>query len=364
MSPASTIRPRPHEAEPDPGPVASLPSRTQGDERHRGDQEGWPEISGYQILEELGRGGMGVVYLARHQALNRLVAVKMILAGEQASPHQLVRFRAEGEIVARLRHPNIVQIFEFGWHGRQPYFVLEHVEGGNLEQWLAGRPMPPHHAAELIETLARASHYAHEQGVVHRDLKPANVLLAPDRVGDGRAHKPEVTAAEPSPRLVPKITDFGLAKPLGTDWRLTQSGVAAGTPSYMAPEQVRAGTGAIGPQTDVYALGAILYELLTGRPPFLSASTAETMQQILTDEPLPPSHLQPTLPGDLVTVCLKCLEKEPRRRYADASELADDLRRWRNRADPGPTDRPLRATGPLVSAPAGAGGHGRGPVPR
>ena len=162
-SPASTLRPWPLEAEPDPGPLASLPSRTPGDGRHRGDPEGWPEIAGYQILGELGRGGMGVVYLARHQALNRLVAVKMILAGEQASPHQLVRFRAEGEIVASLRHPNIVQIFEFGWHGRQPYFVLEYVEGGNLEQWLAGRPMPPRQAAELVETLARASHYAHEQ---------------------------------------------------------------------------------------------------------------------------------------------------------------------------------------------------------
>src|SRR5262249_46943310 len=178
---------------------------------------------------------MGVVYLARHQVLNRLVAVKMILAGEQASPEQLVRFRVEGEIVARMRHPNIVQIYEFGTSGRQPYFVLEYVEGGNLEQQLTGRPLPPLHAAERVETIARAGHYAHQRGVIHRDLKPANILLAPDPEGVTLTPRADARTAGEPPRWVPKITDFGLARPLEAGWKLTQTGVMAGKRSYMAP---------------------------------------------------------------------------------------------------------------------------------
>jgi serine/threonine protein kinase len=217
-------------------------------------------VPGYEIMGELGRGGMGVVFKARQVRLERLVALKMIKAGAGAGPEQVARFRAEAEAVARLQHPNIVQIHEVGEHRGHPFFSLEFVEGGSLAQRIAGAPFAARAAAELVETLARAVHFAHERGIIHRDLKPSNVLLTPDGA--------------------PKITDFGLAKQLGDDAGQTLSGVILGTPSYMAPEQAGGRNQEIGPATDVYALGAILYELLTGRPPFRASSALDTLEQV------------------------------------------------------------------------------------
>ncbi len=265
-------------------------------------------VPGYEILEELGRGGMGVVFKARQLKLNRLVAIKMILAGDYADETALVRFLAEAEAVARLQHPDIVQLFESSQHDGMPYFTLEYVPGGSLARKIGGVPLPPRQAARLLERLARATHHAHEHGIVHRDLKPANVLLAEDGS--------------------PKITDFGLAKRLEAGEGLTATGAVMGTPAYMAPEQARGLGKHVGPAADTYALGAILYECLTGRPPFQAPTSAETMMQVLGADPLPPHRLQPGLPRDLETVCLKCLAKDPKQRYASAGELADDLRRF------------------------------------
>jgi serine/threonine protein kinase len=267
-----------------------------------------PAIPGYEILGVLGRGGMGVVYKARHLKLQRLVALKMILAGGHASGEQLSRFRTEAEAVARLQHPNVVQIHEVGELDGLPFFSLEFVEGGSLADRLDGTPWLPRQAAQLVETLARAVHVAHQNGIVHRDLKPANVLLTVDGV--------------------PKITDFGLAKKLDATAGPTGTGDVMGTPSYMAPEQAGQHSQPIGPATDVYALGTILYELLTGRPPFKGATPVDTVFQVVHEEPVPPRRLQPKLPRDLETVCLKCLQKEPHKRYASAEALADDLRRF------------------------------------
>jgi WD40 repeat protein len=267
-----------------------------------------PAIPGYAVLGELGRGGMGVVYKARHLGLDRVVALKMIRTGVHADAEQRGRFQAEAEAAARLQHPNIVQVFEVGEAGRdQPYFSLEYVEGGSLLAQLGQAPQDPRRAAALAATLAGAIDCAHQHGVVHRDLKPANVLLARDGT--------------------PKITDFGLAKRL-EDPGLTQSGAVLGTPSYMAPEQADGRTREVGPLSDVYALGAILYEMLTGRPPFRAASVLDTLDQVRYQEPVAPRRLQPGVPRDLETVCLKCLEKDPRKRYAGAGDLADDLRRF------------------------------------
>jgi serine/threonine protein kinase/tetratricopeptide (TPR) repeat protein len=288
-------------------------------------------VPGYEILGVLGRGGMGVVYRARQTGLNRLVALKMIRAGDLASREQVARFRAEAEAVARLRHPNIVQIYEIGACEGRPYFSLEYVDGGSLAQHLDGAPQAPDQAARLLETLARATHYAHGQGIVHRDLKPANILLT----GNGeRGTGNEDRTSSSSFRVprssfpVPKITDFGLAKDLDADSLQTRSGHVVGTPSYMAPEQTSRKRGTIGPHTDVYALGAILYELLTGRPPFKGETAVDTLWLVVAEEPVLPSQLQPRVPRDLETICLKCLRKEPARRYAGAEELADDLRRF------------------------------------
>ncbi len=274
----------------------------------------WPAPRGYEILGKLGRGGMGVVYRARQRNAHRLVALKMILADADAAPEVLARFRTEIEAVARLQHPNIVQIHEVGEHDGRPYFSMEFADDGSLAQKLAGIPVPFRRAAELLETLARAIHYSHERGVLHRDLTPSNVLL----MADG----------------TPKVTDFGLAKILlgelgvSTPRGQTQSGAILGTPSYMPPEQAAGRSKEIGPAGDVYALGAILYEMLTGRPPFRAESPLETLRQVLSTEPVPPSRLQPGLPRDLVTVCLKCLAKEPLKRYASALSLAEDLHRF------------------------------------
>jgi tetratricopeptide (TPR) repeat protein/predicted Ser/Thr protein kinase len=265
-------------------------------------------LPGYENLRELGRGGMGVVYQARQTSLNRLVALKMILAGGHASGEQRARFRTEAEVVARLQHPNVVQVHEVGEHDGLPFLCLELVDGGSLASRLDGTPWPPRQAAQLVETLAQAVHAAHRRGIVHRDLKPANVLLT----GDG----------------VPKITDFGLAKMLDASAGPTNTGAVLGTPSYMAPEQTAQYGHPIGPATDVYALGAVLYELLTGRPPFKGETPLATVAQVMADEPVPPRSLQPGVPRDLETACLKCLQKEPARRYASALDLADDLRHF------------------------------------
>ncbi len=290
-------------------------------------------VPGYEVLEELGRGGMGVVYKARHTALKRLVALKMILDVGLARQEARARFTAEAEAIARLRHPNIVQIYEVSTHEGRPFFSLEYADGGSLAKQLDGTPQPPHVAAELVETLARAMHAAHQAGVIHRDLKPANVLL---QVVDSRsqiADSPETIAAQKSAifnlqSAIPKISDFGLAKQLDDASGQTQTGDIMGTPSYMAPEQAAGDLRAIGPATDVYALGAILYEMLTGRPPFKAATPLDTLEQVRQAEPVPPRALQPKTPRDLETICLKCLQKERGRRYLGAEALAEDLRRF------------------------------------
>jgi hypothetical protein len=265
-------------------------------------------VPGYEIIHELGRGGMGVVYQARQLKLNRPVALKMILAGSHAGAADLARFGTETEAIARLQHPNIVQVYEVGEHEGKPYFSMEFCGGGSLEKKINGTPLPAGEAAGLVEALARAMQAAHEQHVIHRDLKPANVLLAEDGA--------------------PKITDFGLAKKLD-EASQTATGAVMGTPSYMAPEQAGGMSGAIGPPCDIYALGAILYECLTGRPPFKAATPLDTILQVISDEPVPPTQLQSKTPRDLETICLKCLQKEPHRRYESAAALADDLRQFR-----------------------------------
>jgi hypothetical protein len=251
---------------------------------------------------------MGVVFRARHLRLNRLVALKMLLDSAYCEPRERERFQREAEAVAGLRHENIVRVYDVGDHEGRPYFTMEYVEGGSLAQKLAGAPLPTRPAAQLVATLAEAMQVAHQGGVVHRDLKPANVLLTTD----GTA----------------KISDFGLARRMAGETALTQSGVPLGTPSYMAPEQARGQTRAIGPAVDVYALGAILYELLTGRPPFQGETSAETLLQVIQQEPVPPVRLNPRVPRGLETICLKCLHKEPGWRYSSARELADDLGRF------------------------------------
>jgi WD40 repeat protein/tRNA A-37 threonylcarbamoyl transferase component Bud32 len=283
-------------------------------------------VAGYEILDVLGRGAMGVVYKARQLSLHRDVALKMVLADSHTSPEHRARFLAEARAIATLQHPNIVQIYEVGEQDALPFFSMEIVDGGSLDLKIRGAPLPAREAALLLEKLARAMHYAHQHGVVHRDLKPDNVLLT----AEGE----------------PKITDFGVAKklhgdPYATGARFaTRPGVPIGTPSYMAPEQATGQGKLIGPLSDVYSLGVILYELLIGRPPFLAETVIETLRLVVTQEPLSPLRLQPRLPSDLVTICLKCLRKEPAKRYGSAGELAEDLRRFLDK-------KPIRA------APAG-----------
>jgi eukaryotic-like serine/threonine-protein kinase len=267
-----------------------------------------PRIPGYEVEAVLGHGGMGIVYKVRDLRLHRCVALKMLLAGAYAGAEEKGRFSREAEALARLRHANIVQVHDVGDLDGRPYFMMEFVEGGSLSQHLAGMPQPARAAAALVATLAEAVQMAHQSGIVHRDLKPANILLTADGT--------------------PKITDFGLARPMEGGSGLTLSGIPMGTPSYMAPEQAQGQRDAIGPATDVYALGGILYEMLTGRPPFRAETAAATLQQMLAEEPLPPSRLNSRVPHDLETICLKCLRKEPQQRYASAAELAEDLRRF------------------------------------
>jgi len=303
-----------------------------------------PQVPGYEILGELGRGGMGVVYKARQLKLNRVVALKMIRAGGESEPKDLARFREEAEAVARLQHPNIVQVYDVGESAGRPYFAMEFVNGGSLVQHLHGDPQPIFAAARLVETLAQAVDAVHRQGVVHRDLKPANVLLQQVAATEPATAPSGSSARLPATAFVPKITDFGLAKRLDQQSLSSGShiGEVIGTPSYMAPEQASGKTAPVGAAADVYALGTILYEMLTGRPPFKGATTLDTIVQVLHEEPIRPSRFRAKVPRDLETICLKCLEKEPARRYASALDLAEDLRRFRRGS-------PIRArpVGPL-----------------
>jgi len=294
-----------------------------------------PAIPGYEILAELGRGGMAVVYRARQVRLNRDVAIKMVLAGRRAGPELFDRFRREAMAMARLKHPNVVQIYDVGEHAGVPYLSMELVEGGSLKDYLGGTPHPPAAAAALVETLARAIHVAHLAGTVHRDLKPANILIAGRGVGgtrDGNGGSTAHGSTPPPPArhaaLVPKISDFGLATDRDSDDDLTSTGDLLGTPQYMAPEQAQGRRSHVGPATDIHALGVILYEMLTGRRPFEAEDKPTTLVMVSFEDPVPPRRLRPSLPRDLETICLKCLHKSPHRRYADAHELAEDLRRF------------------------------------
>jgi serine/threonine protein kinase len=286
-------------------------------------------VPGYEIIGEIGRGGMGVVYKARQTSLNRMVALKMVRAGGQADDGHHDRFRAEAEVVARLAHPHIVQIHEIGEHAGRPYLALELVPGNTLASKIAGTPQPLRAAAHMVELLARAVHFAHQCGVVHRDLKPSNVLLAPPL--DGGSAVSDADAAQVAALYgVPKITDFGLARRMEDQSQNTCSGEILGTPSYMAPEQASGRGFAAGPAADIWALGTTLYDMLTGRPPFKGSTAVETINQVVGEDPVPPGRLRPRLPRDLELICLKCLEKDPHRRYDSAAELADDLRRHLN----------------------------------
>ena len=274
----------------------------------------------YELLEEIARGGMGIVYRARQISLNRLVAVKLLLSGPLASSTDLQRFRAEAEAAANLQHPNIVAIHEVGEHAGQPFFSMDYVEGACLSELVREHPLPAPRAAGYVKMIAEAIQYAHERGVLHRDLKPSNVLI--DHAGQ------------------PRIIDFGLAKRLSPEPPfssihdpLTTTGQVLGSPNFIPPEQAAGKRGAVGRRSDIYSLGAILYHLLTARPPFVAATAHEVVDQVLNTEPVGPRSLNPSVPRDLETICLKCLEKEPLRRYRSAQELADELGRFL-RGDP------------------------------
>jgi WD40 repeat protein/serine/threonine protein kinase len=285
----------------------------------------------YRVLRELGRGGMSAVYLARQTSPERLVALKVIHGGAHADPERRARLRAEADAIARLNHPNIVTIYEVGEYQGLPYLALEYVPGASLAEHVRGTPQPPRDAAALVETLAGAMHAAHKAGVIHRDLKPANILLHKDEGGRMKDETRNEDSSSPfilhpSSFILPKISDFGLAKQAKAE--LTATGAVLGTPNYMAPEQAAGDSAAVGPAADVWALGAILYELLTGQPPFRGVSVLQTLEQVRHQEPVSPRLLQPGVPRDLETVCLKCLEKDPARRYASAAALAEDLGRF------------------------------------
>lgn len=309
-------------------------------------------IPGYEMVKELGRGGMGVVYLARQQSLNRLVALKMILSGQHASEIDLARFKTEAEAVAQLQHPHIVQVIETGDHQGTPWFSMEFVAGGSLERRLQGRPLPPREAARITSMLCEAVGHAHSRGVLHRDLKPGNILVheveshstmsdstqKPGRLA-GKGNTVVLDSINESPvgsaQQIPvtlKITDFGLAKQVEEGKTIigskTQAGTVMGSPSYMAPEQAAGDLAHVGPAVDIYALGAMLYEMLTGRPPFRASTALDTLLQVMNDEPVPPTRLMPRLPKDIETICLKCLAKDPKKRYHNVTELDADIQRF------------------------------------
>ncbi len=289
----------------------------------------------YDLIRPLARGGMGVVYQARQRKLNRVVALKMILSGDLAKDEDVRRLQLEAEAAARLDHSGIVPVYEAGEIDGQHFFSMGYIDGGSLEERLQARgPLAPRQAATILRRIAEAVDYAHQQGIVHRDLKPSNVLM--DRDGN------------------PKVSDFGLAKRLRDESHLTASGTILGTPSYMAPEQAAGRLHAVGPLSDVYGLGAILYRVLVGRPPFFSASAVQTLKQVLEEEPVAPRQLNRAIDQDLETICLKCLQKDPSRRYESAQGLAEDLgagspasRSWRDRWElPGVCGDGVCATGP------------------
>ena len=350
QSSESMAKDRPPSPRPSP-PLARLrqsASAASATARQRGEGEGGPHdtlgrsalytphsalgrrFGDYELLEEIARGGMGVVYKTRQISLNRTVAVKMILAGQFASAADVQRFRAEAEAVARLQHPNIVAIHEIGERDGQPYFSMEYVEGQNLGEVVGRTPLPPRQAAKYMQTIAEAMHYAHQHGILHRDLKPSNVLI--DQNGQ------------------PRITDFGLAKRIHSDSQLstlnsqlTQSGQVLGSPNFMPPEQASGKRGQVGPHSDIYSMGAILYYLLSARPPFVAEELTETLQQVVNEEPPSPRLLNPGVPRDLETICLKCLSKDPERRYQTAQALAEELGRFLR--DEPILARPIGATG-------------------
>ncbi len=296
-----------------------------------------PQFEDYEVLDELGRGGMGVVYKARQTSLDRLVALKTIITPDR-DPQLIARLRNEAEAVAHLNHPNIAQIYEVGEASGTPYFAMEFVDGGSLSDRLQDRPLSAREAGWLLATLAKAMSYAHQRGVVHRDLKPANVLLRGRESRDeGRGQSGLSSGSRLSPLdLRPVVTDFGLAKRLDQDSNMTRDGSVMGTPSYMSPEQAAGRLNEIGPLSDVYGLGALLYDVLTGRPPFRAHNPIDTLRQVIDEEPVSLRVLNRKVPRDLDTICLKCLVKEPARRYESAEALADDLERFLN-------DEPIQA---------------------
>jgi predicted Ser/Thr protein kinase len=307
--PTANYQPEPSAVPPLAGPGATTWAHPVAPSR--GESSRTARIFGdYELLAEIGRGGMGVVYRARQTNLDRLVALKMILPGELASDDDLRRFHTEAEATARLQHPGIVRVHEVGEVDGRLFYSMDYIDGSSMAKLLASGPLPGRTAARHLAAVARAIHHAHQHGILHRDLKPSNILL--DR--DDQPH----------------VTDFGLAKKIGGDSRQTRTGAVLGTPSYMAPEQAAGKIHELGPACDVYGLGALLYELLTGRPPFQSETQLDTLLQVMEREPVPPRLLNPKVEHDLETICLKCLEKEPRSRYASAEALAQDLERFLN----------------------------------
>src|SRR5216110_1615763 len=266
------------------------------------------ELGDYELVEEIGRGGQGVVFRARQKSLNRTVALKVISLGQWASEAHVKRFRREAEAAARLEHPCIVPIYEVGERDGSCYFSMKFVEGGQLDEVVRREPMPPRRAAELIAKVARTVHYAHEHGILHRDIKPGNILL--DAKGE------------------PHLTDFGLARLVETESTVTRTMEVLGTPSYMAPEQAVGNNARVTSATDIYGLGAVFYQLLTGHPPFAGGTTFETVRLVLDTEPRQPRLWNRKIDRDLATICLMCLDKDPQRRYSSALALAEDLERW------------------------------------
>src|SRR6266566_818429 len=302
-----------HDSQPDPSSNAAAKASDSSDHPATSTATGLPlprTFGDYALLEEIARGGMGIVYRAPHLSLDRIVAVKMLLFGPLSSPEFVKRFRAEAAAAASLQHPNIVAIHEVGVHQGQQFFAMDYVEGQSLAKLLANGPLPARNAASYLKTIAEAIHYAHERGILHRDLKPSNVLI--DANGQ------------------PRVSDFGLARRLEGASELTVTGQVLGSPNYMPPEQAVARRGKVSRRSDVYSLGAMLYHLLAGRPPFVGQALTDTLEQVLNAEPVSPRLLNPSVPRDLETICLKCLEKEPDKRYATAQALADELGRFLN----------------------------------